>query len=214
MQTTIFKKGDKVRHRRSPEWGTGVISRTEMLSREGGTDMRLWVRFPSVGEKVLLASIAPLDHVSDGTGNGVDAIDFHSRPTIAEHAQSTGGGWLAEISKKKPEDLMTAVPLEATDPFVPAPRRLANALALYRFDGTGVKLIEWAVAQSGLDDPMTRYNRQELEAQWKRWLFNLDNAVLKILQELRRDQPSIQAALAKAPPLAKKAVPRLLANMK
>jgi hypothetical protein len=212
MQTTIFKKGDKVRHRRSPEWGTGVISRTEMLNREGGMDMRLWVRFPSVGEKVLLASIAPLDHVTDG--GAAEALDFHSRPSVAEAAQSTGGGWLAEISKSKPEDVMTAVPLEATDPFVPAPRRLANALALYRFDGSGVKLIEWAVAQSGLDDPMTRYNRQELEAQWKRWLFNLDNAVLKILQELRRDQASIQAALAKAPPLAKKVVPRLLANMR
>jgi hypothetical protein len=212
MQTTIFKKGDKVRHRRSPEWGTGVISRTEMLNREGGMDMRLWVRFPSVGEKVLLASIAPLDHVTDG--GAAEALDFHSRPSVAEATQSTGGGWLAEISKSKPEDVMTAVPLEATDPFVPAPRRLANALALYRFDGSGVKLIEWAVAQSGLDDPMTRYNRQELEAQWKRWLFNLDNAVLKILQELRRDQASIQAALAKAPPLAKKVVPRLLANMR
>jgi len=212
MHTTIFKKGDKVRHRRSPEWGTGVISRTEMLNREGGADMRLWVRFPSVGEKVLLASIAPLDQVTDGAAS--DAIDFHSRPGIAEATRSSGGGWLAEISKSKPEDLMAAVPLEATDPFVPAPRRLAHALALYRFDGSGVKLIEWAIAQSGLDDPMTRYNRQELEAQWKRWIFNLDNAVLKILQELRRDQATIQAALAKAPPLAKKVVPRLLANMK
>lgn len=210
MQTTIFKKGDKVRHRRSPEWGTGVVTRTEMLSREGGTDMRLWVRFPSAGEKVLLASIAPLDPV----GDEASVLDFHARPTIAEHEQSSGGGWLAEISKRKPEDLMTAVPLEATDPFIPPHKRLANALALYRFDGTGVRLIEWAVAQSGLDDPMTRYNRQELEQLWKRWLFNLDNAVLKILQELRRDQPTIQHALAKAPPLAKKSVPRLLANMK
>jgi len=203
---TVFKKGDRVRHPSRPEWGTGAISRIETLSRGGTPDMRIWVRFPGTGEKALLASAARLELVDSGAPKAV----LGERPTVHELDMANGGGWLADVSKRKVDDVMVAVPDEALDPFAAPQRRLANILALYRFDGSPARLVEWAVAQSGLDDPMTRFNRQELEQFHKRWLVNLDTQLLKLLTELKRDRALVDLALKAAPPLAQRAVRRQL----
>lgn len=176
------------------------------MSRGGTPDMRLWVRFPTMGEKALLASVAGLERVD---GDGADAL-LLDRPTVHQLDMAGGGGWLADISKRKIEDIMVAVPEDALDPFALPHRRLASLLALYRFDGSAARLIEWAVAQSGIDDPMSRFNRQELEQFHKRWLVNLDAQLLKLLTELKRDRPTVDAALRAAPPLAQRAVRRQL----
>jgi len=81
-------------------------------------------------------------------------------------------------------------------------------IKLYRFDGTPARLVEWSIAQSGLDDPMSRFNRQELEQLYKKWLFNLDAHLLKLLGEFRREKAVVDQALLNAPPLAVKAVRR------
>lgn len=209
MIEATFKKGDRVRHPSRPEWGTGTITKIEVVTRDQATDLRIWVRFPSVGEKTLLASAAQLEPAED---QGFAAV--HARPTVTSLDVEKGGGWLGSISKRTPEELMSSLSDEATDPFVGPRRRFEVALALYRFDGSPTRLIEWAIAQSGLDDPLSRFNRQELEQLHKRWLFNLDGHVTKLLGDLRREQVAIDPFLAKAPPLAVKSVRRLQSTLR
>ena len=210
MIEATYKKGDRVRHPSRPEWGIGLVSKIEVVTHAEKTDLRVWVRFPSVGEKIMLASVAALELIDEqGFSNGI-----HARPSLTDVDFATGGGWLGSISKKGAEELMTALPGEATDPFCTLRRRLEISTNLYRFDASPSRLVEWSIAQSGLDDPMSRFNRQELEQFYKRWIFNLDAHTLKLLGELRRDRATIDQVLASAPPLAVRTVRRLQSSLR
>ncbi|GDY06103.1 hypothetical protein LBMAG51_08900 [Phycisphaerae bacterium] len=204
MIEATYKKGDRVRHPSRPEWGIGVVSKIEVVTRGESTDLRVWVRFPSIGEKTLLASAAALEILDDQSFSSA----VHSRPSVTDFDVAKGGGWLGSISKQSANDLMTTLPGEATDPFAHPKRRLEVTIKLYRFDGSPARLVEWSIAQSGLDDPMSRFNRQELEQLYKKWLFNLDAHLLKLLGEFRREKTLVDQALLNAPPLAVKAVRR------
>ncbi|MFM7135209.1 MAG: DUF3553 domain-containing protein, partial [Planctomycetota bacterium] len=188
----IYTQGMHVRHRQRPEWGSGVVTRVESLTRPGGRDQRLWIKFGSAGLKTLLASSADLE-IGEGTGA--------AEHTFAAREVASEGGWLGEIAKKKPEQAMAELPPSATDPFLLPERRLKNLLALYRFDGSA-KLIDWAVAQSGLDDPLSRFNRTELEVFYKNWSLERDLALSRLVSEFRRRREPIDALLADAPKAA------------
>ncbi|MDA1007794.1 MAG: DUF3553 domain-containing protein [Planctomycetota bacterium] len=183
MQTTSLRKGDSVKHPNRPEWGIGSITRTEVYSSGSERDLRVWVRFPNVGEKVLLASVAKLEVMGEATG--VESI--YSRPTLSQVEGRSADGWLAKFGERNAEELMTSLALDATDPFVGLRTRLERTLKLYRFEASGASLNDWAVAQSGLSDPMTRFNRQELEQLHKKWLINLDVHLARLLQDARRE---------------------------
>lgn len=207
MPVTALKQGDKIRHPKRPEWGIGQVTRIELVTRDGQTDQRVWVRFPSVGLKTLLASVAAPELV-ESTAPDL-ASQFHLQPTLVDLESVREGGWLGEITKNKPEDAMRSLPPRATDPFVPLSKRFEHTVALYRFNGHGRSLIEWAVAQSGLDDPLSRFSRHEVEEFYKRWRFDLDAHLGRLLLELRREPQTLQAVLARAPAAAVAAVRRV-----
>ncbi len=210
MQATSYKIGQRVRHCKRLEWGTGSIIKIEVITRDGRPDRRIWIRFPNVGEKTVLASMAELEHVEEEARLG--AGGHETTPSLADlHAQSDGG-WLGQISKQKPEHIMIALPDAATDPFLPLRRRLQNVAALYRFD-SGPRLVEWAVAQSGLNDPLSHFNRHELENLYQRWRFALDAQLGRLLQEARREPGVLDEAMKGAPPAALGAM-RKLASMR
>jgi hypothetical protein len=185
----MFTTGMQVRHRQRPEWGTGSVTRVEQLTRSGTRDQRLWIKFGAAGLKTLLASAADLEVVE---GSGAAEHTFAAREIASE------GGWLGAITKRRPEQAMSELPPDATDPFLTPERRLKNLLSLYRFDG-GAKLIDWAVAQSGLDDPLSRFNRIELEAFYKTWSMDRDVALHRLVSDFRRRRVPTDALLAEAP---------------
>jgi hypothetical protein len=178
-----------------------------MLTREGRPDQRLWIRFPNIGTKTLLASAAELEITNGAAPDVAQAI--HARPTLAQVELKQEGGWLGEIGGKKLADVMTSLPPQATDPFLSLRKRLEVSLQLYRFESTGARLVDWAVAQSGLDDPLSRFNRQELEQFHARWRFELDAHLGRLLNECRREPELVAELLAKAPPLAQRAVQKI-----
>jgi Protein of unknown function (DUF3553) len=209
MTATAFKMGDKVRSTKRPEWGVGSIMKIEAITFQGKSDQSIYVRFAAVGVKTLLASAADLIAADD------DVLTAIHRPTtLTEVEAKQEGGWLGAIDRRKPEEIMTGLPPAATDPFLSLRRRLENTLALYRFDPASGKLIDWAIAQSGVEDPMTRFNRNQLEQFWQRWKFELDAHLTRLLGEARRDPASLSGAMQKAPPAAQRAVQKLQGMVK
>jgi len=208
MPVSVLKPGDKVRHPKRPEWGVGEVTRIEMVTRDGQSDQRAWIRFPSVGLKTLLVSVAAPEPVSPESSIEL-ATRLHAHTTLVDLEARHEGGWLGEIAKNRPEQAMTALPPRATDPFLSAAKRMEHTLSLYRFTAGGAGLIEWAVAQSGLDDPLSRFTRHELEVFYQRWRFELDAQVGRLLQELRRDRQPVEPLLARAPAAAASAVKRI-----
>lgn len=189
LTPTMFTQGMQVRHRQRPEWGTGTVTRVETLTRAGNRDQRLWIKFGAAGLKTLLASAADLE-VLEGTGA--------AEHTFAAREIASEGGWLGQITKRRPEEAMSELPPDATDPFLTPERRLKNLLGLYRYDG-GPKLIDWAVAQSGLDDPLSRFNRTELEAFYKNWSMERDLNLHRLVSDFRRRRVPVDGMLADAP---------------
>ena len=212
MSDKSFSMGDRVRHAAKPEWGVGTVTKVEQLPTNGQASQRLSVRFPNGGTKTILTSHADLRRVNEN--------DFDPFADDANNVKVWGkvdeGDWLSSVAKRKVEEAMICLPPDVKDPFNSLSRRLNLMLALYRFDRSGRGLIDWSVAQSGLDDPLSRFTRQELEQKFDRWCHERDQHLAKLLQESRsasvgnNDQSVLQNALKDAPPSAVDAVRRLM----
>jgi len=215
MHDIRFKAGDKVRHDKRPEWGIGQVQRVEAMQVAGQPAQRLVIRFSNGGLKTISSvggAITPLE-VGAGHLNGSRRMD--SAPigpdgdTLINRESEGETGWLAAISKQKPESAMIDLPIEATDPFLPREARLKATLDLFRFQPTGRSLVDWAVARSGLDDPLSRFTRHELEQFFERWSFLRHKHLAKLVEELKHEPGTLEAAMRNAPPAARRAVSQL-----
>ncbi len=177
-----------------------------MVTLRGQRDQRIWIRFPNAGMKTVLGSMAELESASESPS----AVDSVGAETLVAREARHESGWLGEIAKRKPEEAMTSLPANANDPFVSLGRRLEFVLSLYRFEPVGGKLIDWAVAQSGLDDPLSRFNRHELEAFFERWAFDRDGTLARLVTEARRTSLNVDPYLQAAPAAAQRALRKLI----
>ncbi|MBL9031992.1 MAG: DUF3553 domain-containing protein [Phycisphaerae bacterium] len=200
MTTRDWKLGQLVVHAGKPEWGVGEIRSAQAAVEDGKSCQRLVVRFERAGVKTLSTAYADLRAPDDA----IPARDqFAKAPASADSP-------FAELEKPDLAALMSALPEAATDPFKPKAARLAATLALYRFSSTGASLLDWAAAQTGLSDPLTRFSRHELEQLFDRFRVNLDGHLRQLAFELRReDAPALARALAAAAPPAQQALRRL-----
>jgi len=197
--TVKHKQGDQVRHPGRPEWGLGEVMKVELITRDGRPDRRVWIKFPSEGTKTVLASVAGLETIEKPL-----AEMAASGETLADREADHEGGWLGAIAKNRPEDAMIAVPDRATDPFIPVAGRLKFIYGLYRFNRSGGSLIDWAIAQTGLDDPLSRFNRHELEQFFERWCWERDRVLARTIDEGRRSGDTIDSLLRDAPAAARR----------
>ena len=203
MSQHDYQPGDRVRHEQRPEWGVGSVNKAEPCTTNGRPAQRLSVRFPNAGLKVLNTAHAPLARAGEA-----DEHDT-AQPVVALDRLNESG-WLGSVAKRKVDEVMCALPLDARDPFLGLEKRVSFTLDLYRFDRAGRSLIDWAVAQSGLEDPLSRFTRQELEQMFDRWATERDNHLARLLHEAA-DQQWLDRVLASAPPQARGVVRRLSA---
>lgn len=198
--------GDRVRHPKRPEWGIGSVVRAEDVAVDGEATQRLSVRFPNAGLKTLTAAHAALEVVEEPTElTGEAAHESVAAWKKVEHSE-----WLAPVAEKKIEEAMLSIPVEARDPFRSLRERLIFALNLYRFERNGAPLLDWAVAQSGLDDPLSRFTRQELEVLFDRWADTRDEHVGSLLRQA--DSGLLRQLADDAPPTARGLIKRMIAT--
>jgi hypothetical protein len=198
MTEKQWNVGDRVIHASKPEWGAGVITAAEKSVHDGRPCQRLTVRFDRAGVRTLTTAFADLRPADEA-------------PSLAPTTESDDqAGWLNRLSADSPVEVLTRLPEAATDPFSSLASRLKASLDLYRFNDTGGSLLDWAAMQSGLKDPLARFNRHELEQIFRRFAAVRDEHFKKLAIEIKRREPAVfQQAMKSAAPAVQQALRRL-----
>lgn len=202
-EPTRFKRGDRVRHPERPEWGQGKVESAQDQTLQGKPSQRVVVTFANHGRVTLNTAFAPLTPL-DERGWGGESTTGAGQSTGGR----AGGGWLAQLEKQqatgngKPTHDLAELPEPATDPFRSLIARLKSTLELYRFDDGARGLIDWAVAQSGMNDPLAEFSRHELEQQFAAFAQARDAHLRELLITIRRkgEEAAVKQLSSELPP--------------
>lgn len=204
MTTIAF--GDRVAHPKFPEWGSGAVIKVETTAVQGEPTTRVTVRFSSGGLKSFVGDSLPLELLA--VGHEMPGDRECKRPAISEVEDLERAG-LTQAVEQKLLEIMHSIPLACRDPFNTSEHRLRRTLELYKYDMSGRGLMEWAMAQTGMDDPLTRFNRTELEVFFKHYSHELNQHLAKLLSEMREETDTVLRLVAEAPQRAKRAVEKM-----
>lgn len=207
-----FKFGDRLIHAGRPEWGTGVVTSAQSITHEGKKCQRLTLRFDRAGLKTITTGYADLRLASEEPPPPAAAVAVATReaaPAGAASREPVEIGWLAGLEAGNLAERMAELPETTRDPFASLSSRIKATLALYRFTERGSTILDWAAMQTGLPDPLTRFNRHELESFFKRFAGERDAHLRKLMGEARkRPSPEIDRLVAEAPASARDALRR------
>ena len=212
MGLSEFKFGDRLIHAGRPEWGTGVVTSAQSIVHEGKKCQRLTLRFDRAGLKTITTGFADLRLASDEPPPPAAAVALATREP--PHAGSSAKpqaevGWLEGLEAGNLAERMAQLPESTRDPFASLASRIKATFALYRFTERGSTILDWAAMQTGLTDPLTRFNRHELESFFKRFASERDAHLRKLVFEAKkRPTPETERLLAEAPPSARDALRR------
>ena len=227
MTTREWSYGDKVVHTGKPEWGVGLVTGASGAVHEGRPCQRVVVRFERAGVKTLSTAFAELKPASEvpalalaeamDVGEGSEASNGHgvkagigAAVNGSSHNGDGEGGWLEKAGAPTPTEVMTRLPDATTDPFTTLAQRLKATIGLYRFTDSGGSLLDWAAAQSGLKDPLSRFSRHELEQVFRRFCFVRDEHLKRLVLEMKKqDAAGMQQILRAAPAPVQQALKRL-----
>ncbi|MFK7789705.1 MAG: DUF3553 domain-containing protein [Phycisphaeraceae bacterium] len=187
---THFQVGDKVAHPNKPEWGTGVVRDAQPASHNGIAAQRLRIDFANKRNTTLNTAIAPLvsgeqiNKRNNPTPKGLG--QDMSMSTNASNKPSAG--WLDDLEgsnggKRELWDL----PDGCDDAFSSDEQQLDACLDTFRYSTDPGPLFQWAVVQTGLDDPLTKYTRVELEQAFPRYTRDRDNRLFELVRLLKRN---------------------------
>lgn len=196
MAQDRWNTGDRVVHPGKPEWGIGTVTGVEPATQDGKPCQRVTARFDRAGLKTLSTAYATLQPPGDVGALEMELREQRGLPDADEHEAARA--------------FMAGLPDELVDPFADLAERLRKSLEYYRYQPSGAGLIDWASIRSGLTDPLSRFNRHELEELFQRFRTSLDNHVTKLVRELaRKDRDRLESITHAASPDAQRAMRRL-----
>lgn len=217
-----WSSGDRLIHAGKPEWGTGTVVKAEWTTHEGKKCQRVTVRFARAGLKTVSTAFATLE--ASGGAARIDAARDSVKSALARDAEPVAaarpkrpppgmlGAAEAPPDEGPPLDaaaarvIMTAIPEAARDPFKPVAERVRATLGLFKYGSEGGPLLDWATAQSGLNDPLSVFSRPDLEQLFDRFRINRDQHLASLLTEARRQGVDLTALLRDVPPAARRVV--------
>lgn len=209
MQARTFAKGESVIHTGKPEWGPGDIVSAEGQLHEGKPCQRLTIRFARAGLKTISTAFAELKPAEDSMSR---QLIHASREVASREAQ--GDTPMDPLDKsmrrRTAEESLQKVPEDAIDPFRTPVQRLESMIKIYKWMDSPAGVLEWATSQTGLGDPMSMFNRHELEQHLDKFRIAVDNQMKKLLPVARKaDAAGVQRVLLTAGPSAKAALRRV-----
>jgi hypothetical protein len=169
-------------HPRKPEWGDGVVRDARHASHQGTAGQRVSVQFANQGRKVINTAVVPLQHKSEADPAGDE------NETMSSSQTSQSGGWIEQLERsvRGSGNELWDLPDAMTDPFKSLKDQLHATLDAYRFSTEARPLIDWAVMQTGLNDPLSRYTRQELEQAFPGFARNRDQHLKQLVRQLKQ----------------------------
>jgi hypothetical protein len=194
MTARTFSFGDKVVHTGKPEWGTGLVTQATKTTHDGKPCQTLTIRFDRAGVKSISTAFATLAPAGDAIGTSSADTAFAAAPgafqSLAPTSQKEADFAAKLLGSDDIKQRMTKLPDGATDPFTTVLERLKFTLSLYRFQPSGGSLLDWAAMQSGLTDPLGRFNRHELEQFFTAFAVVRDGHLRKLLPDARKADPA------------------------
>jgi len=153
------KKGDRVRLATRPEWGHGeVLSVISTIIDEQPT-RKVRIRFVRAGVREVIDSPS-LTLDEDGPVN-LDPASLAER--------------------------MTTLPQPLRDPLRSLSDRFRETGAMFRFNGRGGSLIDWAATQTGLVDPLSALPRHDIEDAFVRFRRALDEHLWSLGRQMKQE---------------------------
>ncbi len=169
-----YQQGDVVTHPKRPEWGQGVVKHTQAIIHQGTAAQRLSIEFANRGRVVINTAVAPL-------------APKGKKLTMSSSITSSGG-WLDQIERSnKSSHELWELPEALTDVFTSDLQRLMATLDTYKFTTEPRPLIDWAVGQTGMDDPLSKYTRHDLEQAFSRFARDRDLHLKEFVRQLKRN---------------------------
>ncbi|WP_432799255.1 DUF3553 domain-containing protein [Poriferisphaera sp. WC338] len=199
-----YQRGDKLFHLKRPEWGQGVVAQATTITHEGNLAQRLSIDFPNKGRVVINTAVAPLATQGNFTDMNTTGLQ-----------EKKSGGWLGALEKAA--GVSTAkelwdLPEKLSDPFLSNMERLVATLETFRFSTEPRSLIDWAIVQTSLNDPLSKYTRHELEQAFPRFERDRNLHLKTIVIQLKREGqlPAVKSLAAKIKhPAAKEAMEKV-----
>lgn len=155
------------------------------ITYHGKAAQRLIVNFKHHGRVTINTAIAPLM-----TMGALTAMSGSTSSNLQGDAVSSGG-WLGSLTEQSQQDgqLWQLFPT-MTDPFQSIGARLQATLESYRFSTDPRSLIEWAIAQTGLEDPLSKFTRHELEQAFARFARDRNLHLRDLVRQLKQQGQS------------------------
>ncbi|MEZ6192751.1 MAG: DUF3553 domain-containing protein [Phycisphaerales bacterium] len=173
-QIDRYQQGDVVTHPRRPEWGQGVVKAAQAIVHQGNAAQRLSVEFANHGRVVINTAVAPLAP--------------KGKKTTMSSSIAASKGWLDQLERSnKNSHELWELPEALTDVFSSDLQRLSATLDSYKYTTEPRPLIDWAVVQTGMNDPLTKYTRHDLEQAFARFARNRDQHLKELVRQLKRN---------------------------
>lgn len=169
-----YQQGDVVTHPKCPEWGQGVVKHSQAIVHEGAAAQRLSVEFANRGRVVINTAVAPLAP--------------KGKTKTMSSSITSSGGWLDQLEQgNKNTHELWELPEALTDVFTSDLQRLLATLDTYKFTTEPRPLIDWAVGQTGMNDPLSKYTRHDLEHAFARFARDRDLHLKEMVRQLKRN---------------------------
>ncbi|MEM9789412.1 MAG: DUF3553 domain-containing protein [Planctomycetota bacterium] len=157
--------------------------------RRSPRTMPVYDTIPSSGHKPAAKPAQAPQQAAVATASPGDSAILGGNPNDSK-------GWLNELETGDQHELW-ALPEALFDPFLSIPERIKLTLETYKFSTEPRSLIDWAIHQTGLSDPLTRYTRQEMEQAFPRFARSRDKHLKDLVRQLKREGRPEQVKLAR-----------------
>lgn len=124
---------------------------------------------------------------------------------IDDMKSANSANWLSQLEAERgmKKNDITGLPESLTDPFTDILVRVERTLADYKFTSDNPRsLLEWAMRQTGMNDPLTQYTRHDLEQAFSRYTYLRYKHLLELVRTLKRNnkRPMLDLMLTKSWP--------------